>query len=60
MDHFTKDHLEFLTKLYDFDQNDDLNTFLNKLLGNNKGKRKYAQARNYSKAVTDRYNQIFG
>lgn len=60
MDHFTRDHLEFLTKLYDFDQNDDLNTFLNKLLGNNKGKRKYAQAKDYSKAVTNRYNQIFG
>ena len=59
MDHFTRDHLEFLTKLYDFDQNDDLNTFLNKLLGNNKGKRKYAQAKDYSKAVTNRYNQIF-
>lgn len=59
MDHFTRDHLEFLTKLYDFDQNDDLNTFLSKLLGNNKGKRKYAQAKDYSKAVTNRYNQIF-
>lgn len=60
MDHFTKDHLEFLTKLYDFDQNDDLNTFLNKLLGNNKGKRKYAQAKDYNISVTNRYNQIFG
>lgn len=60
MDHFTKDHLDFLTRLYDFDQNDDLNTFLNKLGGNNKGKRKYAQAKDYSKAVTNRYNQIFG
>ena len=60
MDHFTRDHLEFLTKLYDFDQNDDLNTFLNKLGGNNKGKRKYAQAKDYSKAVINRYNQIFG
>lgn len=60
MDHFTKDHLEFLTKLYDFNQNDDLNTFLNKLLGNNKGKRKYAQAKNYNISVINRYNQIFG
>ena len=60
MDHFTRDHLDFLTRLYDFDQNDDLNTFLNKLGGNNKGKRKYAQAKDYSKAVTNRYNQIFG
>lgn len=60
MDHFTKDHLEFLTKLYDFNQNDDLNTFLNKLLGNNKGKRKYAQAKDYNISVINRYNQIFG
>lgn len=60
MDHFTKDHLEFLTKLYDFNQNDDLNTFLNKLLGNNKGKRKYAQAKDYNISIINRYNQIFG
>ena len=60
MDHFTRDHLDFLTRLYDFDQNDDLNTFLSKLSGNNKGEKKYAQDKNYNKAVTNYYNQIFG
>ena len=41
MEDYVKDEIQFLTNLYDFDQNDDLSTFLNKLQGGNKGKRKY-------------------
>lgn len=60
IDQFTKDHINLLTRLYDFNQDDDLNTFLNKLGGNNKRGYKYAQAPNYKTSVTSRYKQIFG
>lgn len=60
IDQFTKDHINLLTRLYDFNQDDDLNTFLSKLGGNNKHGYKYAQAPNYNTSVTYRYKQIFG
>ena len=58
LDDFVKDEIQFLTKLYDFDQNDDLSTFLNKLQGGNKGKRYYAEDPSYKNKVRSRYMKI--
>ena len=58
LDDFVKDEIQFLTRLYDFDQNDDLSTFLNKLQGGNKGKRKYAEDPSYKNKVRSRYMKI--
>ena len=58
LDDFVKDEIQFLTKLYDFDQNDDLSTFLNKLQGGNKGKRYYAEDPSYKNKVRSRYMRI--
>lgn len=58
LDNFVKDEIQFLTRLYDFDQNDDLSTFLNKLQGGNKGKRKYAEDPSYKNKVRSRYMRI--
>lgn len=58
IDDFVKDEIQFLTRLYDFDQNDDLSTFLNKLQGGNKGKRYYAEDPSYKNKVRSRYMRI--
>ena len=58
LDDFVKDEIQFLTRLYDFDQNDDLSTFLNKLQGGNKGKRYYAEDPSYKNKVRSRYMKI--
>ena len=58
LDDFVKDEIQFLTRLYDFDQNDDLSTFLNKLQGGNKGKRHYAEDPSYKNKVRSRYMKI--
>ena len=58
LDDFVADEVQFLTTLYDFNQDDDINTFLDKLQGNNKGKRKYAQAPDYSSRVRSVYYRI--
>ena len=58
LDDFVKDEIQFLTRLYDFDQNDDLSTFLNKLQGGNKGKRYYAEDPSYKNKVRSRYMRI--
>ena len=57
IDDYVKDEIQFLTKLYDFDQNDDLSTFLNKLQGGNKGKRKYAEDPSYKNKVKQIFNK---
>ena len=40
------------------DENDDINKFVAKLTGSNKGKRRYAEATNYAKVLTGVYNGI--
>jgi hypothetical protein len=40
-----------LKNLYDFDENDDINTFTAKLTGKNKGRRRYAEATDYADRV---------
>lgn len=47
IDDYAKDKIDFLRRLYDFNEEDDIDTFANKLQGGNKGKRKYAEAPNY-------------
>ena len=58
IDEFAKDELNFLTKLYDFNPDDDFNTFANKLQGNNKGGRKYAEATDYIDRIKGVYNSL--
>lgn len=56
MDEYAADKVQFLKRLYDFDENDDINKFVAKLTGSNKGKRRYAEARNYANALKKVYN----
>lgn len=58
MDDYVKDEIQFLTKLYDFNQDDDFDTFIDKLQGNNSGKRRYAEDEQYSSKVRQVYNSI--
>ena len=58
MDEYAADKVQFLKRLYDFDENDDINKFAAKLTGSNKGKRRYAEAGNYAKLLTGVYNGI--
>ena len=58
MDEYAADKVQFLKRLYDFDENDDINKFVAKLTGSNKGKRRYAEAGNYAKLLTGVYNGI--
>lgn len=58
MDEYAADKIQFLKSLYDFDENDDINKFVAKLTGSNKGKRRYAEATNYAKVLTGVYNGI--
>lgn len=58
MDEYAANKIQFLKRLYDFDENDDINKFVAKLTGSNKGKRRYAEATNYAKVLTGVYNGI--
>ena len=60
LDDYVKDEVQFLTSLYDFNQDDDFNIFSNKLQGANKGGRKYAEAPSYVKTLQSVYNSIYG
>jgi flagellum-specific peptidoglycan hydrolase FlgJ len=58
LDDYVADEIQFLTKLYDFNQNDNFDTFINKLQGGNSGKRKYAEDRQYASKVRNVFNSI--
>lgn len=58
IDDYVKDEVQFLTKLYNFDQNDSFDQFISKLQGNNSGKRFYAQAGDYKDKVRQVYNSL--
>lgn len=58
MDEYAADKLQFLKRLYDFDENDDIDTFTAKLTGKNKGKRRYAEARNYATSLIRVFNSF--
>lgn len=55
MDDYVKDEISFLTKLYDFNQDDDITTFLNKLQGGNSAGRKYAEDPSYRNKIKSIY-----
>lgn len=44
MDEYAADKIQFLKRLYDFDENDDINKFVAKLTGSNKGKRRLCRS----------------
>ncbi len=56
MDEYAADKVQFLKRLYDFEENDDINKFVAKLTGSNRGKRRYAEARNYANTLKKVYN----
>jgi flagellum-specific peptidoglycan hydrolase FlgJ len=58
LEDYVRDELKLLKNLYDFDQDDDLDTFIGKLQGNNKGKRRYAEDLRYASKVKGVYNSI--
>ena len=58
IDEYAKDKIDFLTRLYDFNQDDDIHTFANKLQGGNRKKRRYAGDPNYVKSLTRIYNGL--
>ena len=58
LDDYVTDEIQFLTNLYDFNQSDDFDTFINKLQGGNSGKRKYAEDRQYASKVRNVFNSI--
>lgn len=58
IDDYVKDEIQFLTNLYEFNQNDDFNTFISKLQGGNSKKRRYAEDNQYSDKVRSVYNSI--
>ena len=58
MDEYAADKIQFLKRLYDFDENDDIDKFISKLSGANKGKRRYAEATNYATSLANIYNKF--
>lgn len=60
LDDYVKDEVQFLTSLYDFNQDDDFQTFSHKLQGANKAGRKYAEASSYVETLQSVYNSIYG
>ena len=55
---YVLDELKLLTNLYDFNQDDDFETFINKLSGNNRYKKKYAVAKDYKDRVRNVYKNL--
>lgn len=58
IDEYAVDKLQFLRRLYDFDENDDIDKFVAKLTGSNRGKRKYAEATNYASSLKGVYDKF--
>lgn len=58
MDEYAANKVQFLKRLYDFDENDDINKFVAKLTGSNKGKRRYAEAKEYANSLRGVYNSF--
>lgn len=58
LEEYAIDKVNFLKRLYDFDENDDIVTFAKKLKGENKGKRNYAEDPTYKDKIISAYNSI--
>ena len=55
LDDYVKDEIQFLTNLYDFNQDDDISKFLDKLQGGNSAGRKYAEDPSYKNKAKSIY-----
>ena len=55
---YARDEVQFLKKLYDFDDKDDIKTFVNKLQGGNKDGRRYAESPTYKQKVIQIREQL--
>lgn len=55
LDQYVKDEIQLLKRIYAFDVNDDFDTFIGKLQGNNPRGYRYAEAPNYTDAVRKVY-----
>lgn len=61
LDEYVADEIQFLTRLYDFNQDDDIATFAHKLQGGNRGRRFYAaKGGPYKDALIKWYKQRYG
>lgn len=58
IEEYAADKVQFLKRLYDFNENDDINTFTRKLQGGNRDKRRYAESLSYVNSVIKVYNSI--
>ena len=58
MQEFAADEVALLKRLYDFNQDDDIDTFLSKLQGGNNGGRKYASDPEYKTKVKSVYKGL--
>ena len=58
LEEFAADEVAFLSRLYDFNDNDDIDTFLSKLQGGNKGGRNYADDPKYKDKIKRVYNSL--
>lgn len=56
IDDYVKDKLAFLRDLYDVTPNENIDSFLEKMTGNNRNKRKYAESTAYAENVKRVYN----
>lgn len=56
IDDYVKDKLAFLRDLYDVTPNENIDSFLEKMTGNNRSKRKYAENTAYAEKVKRVYN----
>lgn len=59
LDEYVKDEIRLLTRLYEFNPNDDFETFVHKLQGGNKYGYKYAVHPQYASVLIQRYNKYF-
>lgn len=58
IEEYAADKVQFLKTLYDFNENDNINTFSHKLQGGNKGSRKYAASPRYVQSIINVYNNL--
>lgn len=58
IDQYAADKIQFLKRLYDIDENDNIARFAAKLTGSNKGKRRYAEDRNYGVKLIGVFNSF--
>lgn len=55
---YVNDEIKFLKQFYDFNENDDFETFIYKLQGNNSKKKRYASDKDYVNKVRRVYNGL--